>query len=115
MTRVLAQIPGESLVFYQHDGAATFRFVLVGRLHGRYAEELEHAWITARSIINGKELVVDLSSVTGVDRAGEDLLSRMRSSGARVLPPVPPGRASAWKTAWRKCVAAVRHLVPTRA
>jgi hypothetical protein len=114
MARPLAQRSGGSLVFFQHDGAATFRFVLIGRLYGRYTEDLEHAWTTARSVINGKELVVDVSSVTGMDAAGSDLLSRMRNSGARVVLPTPPETGSVWTAWWRKCAAAVRRLVPTR-
>ncbi len=75
---------------YQHDSSATFRFVLRGQLAGSRVQELEHAWNAAKSILAGKELVVDISGVANADRAGLDLLSRMRESGARLSAALPP-------------------------
>jgi ABC-type transporter Mla MlaB component len=75
---------------YQHDSATMFRFVLRGGLYGDGAQELERAWTTARSILEGKELVVDVSGITNVDPSGVDLLSRMRESGARLAAGLPP-------------------------
>ena len=69
---------------YQHDRAASFQFVLRGELTGDAVPELECAWTTARSIIAGKELVVDISGMTNADHSGIDLLTRMRESGARL-------------------------------
>jgi anti-anti-sigma regulatory factor len=68
-----------------------FRFVVAGELNGSAAKELEQAWKTAASILNGKELVVDISGVTSADSSGADLLSRMRESGARLIAAAPAG------------------------
>jgi len=75
---------------YQHDSFAAFQFVLRGHLAGNRVLDLEHAWITAQSILNGKELIVDISGVTGADQFGVDLLFRMRDSGARLTAALPP-------------------------
>lgn len=69
---------------FQHDSARTFRFVLRGDLAGSWVRELEQRWITAQSIMHGKELLVEVSSLDNADEAGMDLLSRMRDAGARL-------------------------------
>lgn len=74
---------------YQHDSAAMFRFVLRGELIDGRVTELEHAWSTAKSILKGKELVVEISGITNADSRGVDLLFRMRESGARLSPELP--------------------------
>jgi len=74
---------------YQHDSARMFRFVLRGKLIGDGVQELEEAWKTAKSILAGKELVVDISGIADADPAGADLLSRMRESGARLTATLP--------------------------
>lgn len=75
---------------YQHDSAAMFRFVLRGELTRDHVRELECAWTTAKSILDGKELAVDISGITNADPSGIDLLSRMRESGARLTAALPP-------------------------
>ena len=75
---------------YQHDSAASFEFVLSGNLTGDRVADLEHAWITARSVLERKELVVDVSGLTEADPFGLDLLARMRESGARLTATLPP-------------------------
>jgi len=70
---------------YQHDSAFTFRFVLRGALEQPWTAELEQAWITAASILQGKELVVDVTGLTGMDQDGLKLLSTMRNRGARLI------------------------------
>src|SRR5690242_15553591 len=74
---------------YQHDSAAMFRFVLRGDLVDDQVQELEHAWSTAKSILKGKELVIDVSGMTDADEFGVELLSRMRDSGARLTAALP--------------------------
>jgi anti-anti-sigma regulatory factor len=64
--------------------------VLSGELTGQQVQDLEQAWITAQSILNGKELVVDVSGLTRADEFGVDLLTRMRGSGARLTAALPP-------------------------
>jgi ABC-type transporter Mla MlaB component len=75
---------------YQHDSPTLFRFVLRGDLAGDRVQNLEHAWATAKSILDRKELVVDVSGITDADTFGMDLLSRMRESGARLTAALRP-------------------------
>ena len=79
-----------AMEMYQHDNAAMFRFVLRGALTGGWVPELEHAWTTAKSILDGRDLAVDVSGMTNADESGVELLFRMRASGARLTAPLPP-------------------------
>jgi ABC-type transporter Mla MlaB component len=74
---------------YQHDTPTMFRFVLRGELDEPAAVELEHAWRTAGSILQGKELVVDVSGLSRSGEAGMDLLCRMREEGAQLTSVLP--------------------------
>lgn len=74
---------------YQHDSATMFRFVLRGELCGESVVDLQHAWITAQSILGTKDLVVDISGIRRADAAGLALLSRMRDLGARLVAALP--------------------------
>ncbi len=88
-----------SMEMYQHDSSSEFRFVLRGSLEGPWVQELEHAWITAASILKGKELVIDGSGLTGIDENGLKLLSRIRDAGGRFTadsPPEQPSVPSRW-------------------
>ena len=76
--------------YYQHDGVTTFRFQLAGELTGPWVTDLEHAWLTATSIMRNKQLVLDLSDLTGADAPGVQLLQRMLLSGARLVSDEPP-------------------------
>jgi hypothetical protein len=78
-------------IIYQHDSATTFRFVLRGELAGKQVQELEHAWNTAKSILDGKALVVDISEITSADPAALELLSRMQATGACLRGALPSG------------------------
>jgi ABC-type transporter Mla MlaB component len=69
---------------YLHDGSTSFQFVLEGDLTAEAARSLEHAWITATSILSGKEVVVDVSGLSTADAEGVELLHRMTASGARL-------------------------------
>lgn len=80
---------------YQHDSAAAFRFVLRGILAGDGVGELRHAWNTAQSILKGKDLLIDISGITDADGPGIELLCRMRESGARLTPALPPESGNA--------------------
>jgi len=72
-------------VYYIHDGSAALGFRLSGDLSGDGVRELEQAWRTASSVIRGRRLVVDLSSITGVDDAGRELLGTWQAEGARMV------------------------------
>jgi len=111
--RIRGDQPAEGLDFYQHDGAAAFRFVVAGSLEGAAVRELDQAWATADSVIHGKQLVFDLSALSGADPAGVALLRRMRESGARIVAPESPALRetlglpaaageSGFRTAWRQ-------------
>jgi ABC-type transporter Mla MlaB component len=76
--------------YYQHDGATTFRFQLTGELSGPGVTDLEHAWQTASSIMHDKQLVLDVSDVTGADATGMQLLQRMLGAGGRLVSAKPP-------------------------
>ena len=76
---------------YLHDSSARFCFALRGELAGVSVRELERAWITARSILGARDLVVDTSRLTNADPGGRELLFRMRQSGARIIPALPAG------------------------
>ena len=69
---------------YLNDSVKTFEFVLQGELTADTVPSLEHAWITARSILHGKEVFVNVSALTAADAEGIDLLSRITASGARL-------------------------------
>ncbi len=74
---------------YLHDSATIFRFVLVGELRGVGVQDLEQAWITVQSILNGKEVVIDVTGLTDADEFGVGLLLRLKESGARLTRKVP--------------------------
>lgn len=78
------------MTMYQHDSPTTYRFVLRGELAGERVQDLEQAWNTAKSILDGKELVVDVSGITDADHSGVGFLARMRESGARLTAALPP-------------------------
>ena len=71
--------------YYMHDGSTTFRFKLAGNLSDAGARELQQAWRTASSIIDGKELIVDISQLTGIGDAGRTLLSTWQLQGGIVV------------------------------
>lgn len=76
--------------YYQHDGATSFRFQLAGELAGPWVTDLDHAWKTASSIMRDKQLILDLSDLTGADSKGVQLLQRMLHSGASLTSAEPP-------------------------
>ena len=77
--------PHSMMDYYQHDFGTTFRFQLAGELAGADVSELEHAWQTATSIMHDKQLILDVSGLTGVDGPGVQLIQRMFGSGALVV------------------------------
>jgi hypothetical protein len=75
----------QTLSYYMHDGSAAFSFELAGDLSDEGAREVEQAWRTATSVIGEKELLIDLSYVTGIDVAGYELLDKWHAHGARLV------------------------------
>ena len=76
-----------------HDSAGEFRLKLEGRLSGPWVNELEQCWKTASSTTRDRKTVVDLGEVDFVDPAGEELLARLHSEGARLVAVTPLIRA----------------------
>jgi hypothetical protein len=66
-----------------HQDGALCRLELAGRLGGPWVAETENAWRSAPR--SGKETVVDIREVTGVDGAGRDLLAAMHHAGVRLV------------------------------
>ena len=75
---------------YLNDSVETFEFVLRGELTGDAVQSLKYAWITATSILHGKEVLVDVSALTAADAEGIELLYSMAESGARLRATLPP-------------------------
>jgi hypothetical protein len=75
----------QTFSYYMHDGSTAFSFELAGDLSDEGARELEQAWRTATSVIGEKELLIDLSYVTGFDEAGHELLNKWHAHGARLV------------------------------
>ena len=75
---------------YLNDSVKTFEFVLQGELAGDAVRSLEHAWITATSILDGKDVFVDVSALTAADSKGIELLDRITASGARLRAALQP-------------------------
>jgi len=75
---------------YLNDSVKAFEFVLRGELAGEAVQSLEHAWITATSILAGKDVYVDVSALTTADVDGIAVLDRMTASGARLRAVTPP-------------------------
>lgn len=69
---------------YLHDSCADFRIVLRGNLVGPFVLEVERAWTTAKSTLDGKTLLIDTAGLTRADASGIGLLRRMQQSGAHV-------------------------------
>jgi len=80
-----------------HDSAGEFRLKLEGRLSGLWVQELEQVWRTAGSTTAGRSTVLDLGDVDFVDPAGEELLARLHSEGARLVAVTPLIRAMVGK------------------
>jgi len=65
-----------------HDYARAFVLKLEGPFSASDAPEVEARWRTAASMLQNRELVVDLTAATSVEPAARDLLVRMYESGA---------------------------------
>jgi alkylation response protein AidB-like acyl-CoA dehydrogenase len=77
------RIPDEFRVAI-HDTSNEFRLQLEGPFGALEAREAESCWRTAASTIDGRRFIVDVSRVGSLDAAAEELLSRMRESGAQL-------------------------------
>src|SRR5258708_8458834 len=73
------------LNYYLHDGSGEFRIQIAGHLSQSNARDLEEAWRTASSTIDGKCLIVDLSHVTSIDVSSRELLDKWHTQRARLV------------------------------
>lgn len=80
------------LIFYMHDGPATFRFELAGDLAGVEVARLDQAWRTASSTVRGKVLAVDVTFLKSADGQGRDLLAAWWKGGAHFVANSPLSR-----------------------
>ena len=80
------------LEYYIHDEAYALRFEIVGNLTGPAVGSVDQAWRTARSVLDGRWLVVELSAFADADESGRDLLLNWHRSGARIITRSPESR-----------------------
>ena len=65
------------------EGRKQRRLVVEGKLLAPWCDELKAACERARSGLNGRELVIDLKSLTTISEAGENALVELMKQGAR--------------------------------
>jgi hypothetical protein len=70
---------------YVHDGVQALTLQIRGELTHGAAIELEQAWLTARSTLAGRGLVVDLSALVSAEGTGRAVLDRLASDGAMFI------------------------------
>lgn len=77
-----------SLVFkyYIHDSVPTLRFQLIGDLRAAHVRELNGSWETARTTVNKRRLLLDVSQLYSTDDDGRAWLLKMRDAGAEFVP-----------------------------
>ncbi len=68
---------------YSNDAAGQ-RWQLCGRLAGSWVDELRACWRNSRRL-PGARVVLDLTDVTFIDEAGEELLAEMLSDGVEFV------------------------------
>jgi anti-anti-sigma regulatory factor len=68
-----------------YEAAGALRLALEGRLVGAWVCELEHCWRAAKARDPGRPLIVDLTGVTFIDRAGRYLLQLMHRHGVDLV------------------------------
>jgi len=59
------------------------RLVLEGKLIAPWADELRTACVTARSDLEGRELVVEVKNLTAINQAGENVLLELMQQGVK--------------------------------
>lgn len=71
--------------FYIHDRAQALTIQICGVLTTGAAAEVEQTWLTARSTLAGRELLIDLSDVISVNDGGQPVLRLFAGHGARFI------------------------------
>jgi ABC-type transporter Mla MlaB component len=67
------------------EGPSEEKWILQGQLTGEFAFELNTNWRISLDRCSGKSRVVDLSDVTLIDKAGEEVLLKMIHQHARFI------------------------------
>lgn len=65
------------------DGRAQRRLILEGKLIAPWAAELRSACETARTDLQGRELVVDMKHVMTISQEGENVLAQLMRDGVK--------------------------------
>jgi anti-anti-sigma regulatory factor len=65
------------------EGRKQRRLVVEGRLAAPWSDELKAACEKAGSGLNGRELIIDLKSLTTISQEGENLLLELMKQGVR--------------------------------
>jgi anti-anti-sigma regulatory factor len=65
------------------DTRAQRRLVVEGKLSGPWVGELRSAWTNASRDLDGRKVVIDLSSLTVISREGEDAIFDLMNQGAK--------------------------------
>jgi len=61
------------------------RVIVEGKLMAPWAAELTSAYQTARTDLQGRELIVDLRSLTAISPEGEDVLLQLMSEKVKLI------------------------------
>jgi len=75
-----------SFKYYIHDSVPTLRFQLIGDLHAASVRELNGSWETARTTLNARRFLLDLSQLHSTDDEGRAWLLKMKDAGAQFQP-----------------------------
>src|SRR6266404_6737133 len=81
--------PTDRFMYYMHDEFAAFRLLLIGDLSQGSTTELDEARQTASSIFNGRPLIVDLTGIDTVDKAGRELIAKWHGLGTQLVVTTP--------------------------
>ena len=65
------------------DTPAQRRLLVEGRLSNPWVAELRNSWRSASRDVEGRKLVIDLSSLTVISREGEDAIFDLMKEGAK--------------------------------
>jgi hypothetical protein len=80
--------------YYLHDSVESCRLQLFGPLTSADLKELTGCWSTARTTLEARKLILDISAVISVDDAGRQWIAAMSAEGALLVEasPEPPSR-----------------------
>jgi hypothetical protein len=79
-------VPAVDFKYYIHDTAEGYRLQLLGSLTDHCVSELNCCWLTARTTLKGRKLILDLRGVKHVDERGRQWLAGMGLEGASYIP-----------------------------